>query len=196
MYIKRQHFTLIELLVVLTLIALIAGVVGINSQKALYHQRFQSEVSEFADRLRLAQNLMLVADSDVHFIVEANDKGIKYRIETDTPFSPHFDRFIKQEGTLKAVHHVSHNAGKGGIIDLKFLSKGSVMTPGNIQLVSGKQGSENLFEANIMLHGFPSPIVISEKKVIEDLEPNKNANLTRIMVQEIQMVNHEKKVSP
>ncbi len=196
MYIRRQYFSLIELLVVLTLIAAIAGVVAINSQKALYQQHFQSEVTEFADRLRLAQNLMLVADSDVHFVVEANDKGIKYRIETDTPFSPHFDRFIKKEGSLKAIHHVSHAAGKDGIIDLKFLSKGSVMTPGNIQLVSGLKGKEYLFEANIMLHGFPSPIVVTEKKQNEEFASNYDANLTRIMIQEIQMVNYEKNVSP
>lgn len=186
---KRRHFSLIELLVVLTIIALVAGAVGINSQKAMRHQRFQSEVSEFADRLRLAQNLMLISDADVHVKVESTPSGINYHIETDAIFPKSFDKFIKKIGTLKSVHHLSHIDGHGGKIDLRFLSKGDIMTQGNLQFST----NDKAFIADIMLTGAPGAISTDKKK--EDNEKSV-VDVTRLMIQEIQMVNNENKITP
>ena len=197
---KRLHFTLIELLIVLTIIALIAGVVGINIQKALRDQRFKSEVAAFVDRLRLAQDMMLIVDADVHFKIEANDteKVIKYWIETDKPFSTTFDPFIKKVCCLKTTHHVSHALGKDGIIDLKFLSKGSVMSYGNIQLFSGiKNDPTSLLAANIMLNGYPSPIFSTERKQNDETNDltSSDATITQATIHEIQMINIGKNAS-
>lgn len=190
---KCRQFTLIEMLVVITIIALIAGVVGINSQKALNEQRFQSEVATLVDRLRLAQDLMLLVDADVHFKIEANENAIKYWIETEKQFSPQFDTFIKKVSVLKAIHHVAHPLGKDGVIDLKFLSKGSVISSGNLQL-STVYNSDNFLIANIPLNGHPSPISSILKKKDDDLSEllMADTHLTHSTIQEIQMVNHAK----
>lgn len=197
---NRLRFTLIELLIVLTIIALIAGVVGINIQKAMRDQRFKSEVATFVDRLRLAQDMMLIAGADVHFKVEANEaeKQIKYWIETDKSFSKAFDPFIKKVCFLKTTHRVSHASGKDGLIDLKFLSKGSVMSSGNIQLYGGKFQDATHLATNVMLNGYPSPIFSSEKIQNSDTSEigKQDANITTITIHEIQLINSGKKNAP
>jgi len=198
---NKLQFTLIELLIVLTIIALIAGVVGINIQKALRDQRFKSEVSAFVDRLRLAQDMMLIVDADVHFKIEANDteKVIKYWIETNKPFSKSFDPYIKKVCSLKTTHHVSHALGKDGIIDLKFLSKGSVMSSGNIQLFSGiKNDPTSLLGSNIMLNGYPSPIYSTERLIQDQLNDftTTDSTITQTTMHEIQMINSGKNATP
>lgn len=198
---RHKSFTLIEMLMVLSIIALIAGVIGINMQKAFRDQRFKSELAGFVDHLRLAQDLMLIADADVHFKIEANEseRSIKYWIETDKPFAKHFERFLKKVGTLKTIHHVSHVSGKDGLIDLKFLSKGSVLTSGNIQLSAAKNSEEkNTLIANVMLKGYPGPIFSSNAKNSELLETQETDDSSQILatIQEIQMINNAKKQTP
>jgi len=197
MKLKRLQFTLIEMLIVLSIIALVAGVIGINAKKALRDQHFKSELSAFLDRLRLAQDLMLIADADVHFKIEANEseKAIKYWIETDQTFSKQFDRMIKKVGVLKTIHHVSHASGKDGLIDLKFLSKGSVISSGTIQLSSViKNNRASALIAYIPLKGYPGPIHTSHDKEKEDSPDilNKDMQLIQSTIQEIQAIEYEK----
>lgn len=185
---------------VIAIIMLVAGVVAINAQKALKDQQFRTETSAFVDRLRLAQNLMLIAKADVHFKIEANEteKSIKYWIETDREFSPSFEKYIKKVAVFKTVHHVSHASGKDGIIDLKFLSGGSTMSSGNIQLSCGNiHDPLNPHIANINLNGYPSPIFSSRKKQEEGQDFNtKDRELSQATIQEIKAITYAKTTTP
>ncbi len=196
MIIRRLHVTLIETLIVISLIALIAGVVGINVVKAMRHQRFHSEVAEFTDRLRLAQNLMLLVQADVHFKIQANEaeKKITYWIEQDKPLSKQFEAFVQKKGHLKAIKHVAHASGKDGIIDLQFLSGGSVMSSGNIQISAKTHDKKNPLIANILLKGYPSPIyATSDKDAAENPDQIEDAQITQSTLAEIQMIANLKK---
>jgi hypothetical protein len=185
---------------VISIIMLVAGVVAINSQKALKDQRFQTEAMNFVDRLRLAQNLMLIGNADVHFKIEANEaeKSIKYWIETDRPFPKSFDNYIKKVSVLKTIHHVAHPQGKDGLIDLKFLSGGSSMTSGNIQLSCGNiHDPANPYVAYITLNGYPSPIFSTTKKPVEVQDfSNKDRELSQATIQEIRAINYAKTTAP
>lgn len=188
---RRLHVTLIETLIVISLIALIAGVVSINAVKAMNYQRFTSEVAEFTDRLRLAQNLMLIAGQDVHFKIQANEseKEIAYWIETNQFLEKSFESFIKKKGRLKAIKHIAHASGKDGIIDLKFLSGGSVMSSGNIQISTKSHDKKKPLIANIMLKGYPSPIYSTTgKKVFETIDQTEDNLITEKTYAEIQMI--------
>ena len=84
--IRRVPFTLLEILLVLSLIALIAGLVGISVHKMYISQRFRNEVSLVVDQLRLAQDMMLILDTDVH-VIFSEDKAGNYntiKIESET----------------------------------------------------------------------------------------------------------------
>lgn len=192
MKLKKQSFTLIEILIVFSIITFISGFIGINIQKALHDQRFKNEVDEFVGRLKLAQDLMLIADADVHFKVQASDaeKQIKCWIETDKPLPKKLNELIKKVSIFKAIRRVSHESGKDGIIDIKFLSKGSVMSSGNIELSTFVKNETNTYLIrNILLKGYPSPIYATEKKEIhEGSLTNQDALMNEIMIQEVRMI--------
>ncbi|HRD56304.1 MAG TPA: prepilin-type N-terminal cleavage/methylation domain-containing protein [Parachlamydiaceae bacterium] len=192
---KTYRFTLAEMLIVLMLIGIVAGAISINLRKALHTQRFWSEVAKFTNHLQLAQDLMLIAEADIHFKIEANDqeKMIKYWIETDKLFSKAFDSFIKKPYVLKTVHHISYPNSKEGLIDLKFLSKGSTLSSGNVQLSANLSKKEALI-ANITLSGYPGPISYAqEKKQENEKSSQQDAHLTESVIQEILTVQNEKK---
>lgn len=194
--IKQFAFTLVETLIVLTIVAIVASVVTINAKSALRNERFQSEVVEFVELLKLAQDLMLIANADVHVKIQADEKekAIKYWIETDKPLLKSFDSLIKKTRFLKTVHHVAYSPSKEGLIDLKFLSNGSVMSSGNIQLSSKLPNDDSsLLIANIMLKGSPSPIFSTKKLLNEESADfmNKDAALIQMTIQEIQMIQNE-----
>ncbi|QLH36565.1 MAG: type II secretion system protein [Parachlamydiaceae bacterium] len=71
---SKRFFTLIELLIVLMVLALASGVIGFSVHRALREQRFKTEVELVADSLRLAQNLMLIMNADVHVTFKADEK--------------------------------------------------------------------------------------------------------------------------
>jgi len=193
--IRLQRYTLVETLIALTIIALIASVVAINAKKAVRKERFQSEVAEFVDTLRTAQDLMLIAGADVHVKIKEDkgEKAIKYWIETDTPLVKAFDPLIKKIKFLKTIHHVAYKGSQEGLIDLKFLSNGSMMSSGNIQLSSIIQNdSSSILIANIMLNGRPNPIFSTERLLSKDLDlMNKDATLIQMTSQEILMIQNE-----
>lgn len=188
--IRRYSFTLVETLIVLTIVALVASVVTINAKKAMRSMRFQQEVSQFVESLRVAQDLMLIANADVHVKIKAEESGIKYWIETDKPLLKALEAHLKKTKVFKTVHHVVHASGKEGLIDLKFLSNGFVMSSGNIQLSSViNNDPSSLLIANIFLKGFPSPIFSSQKvgsNEITDLK--KETELIQMTFHEIQMI--------
>lgn len=182
----KRHVTLVELLIVIAIIGSVAGVVGISIQKALREQRFKNEVEEFVSTLRLAQNLMLITDADIHVkVVEAgDDKGIAYAIESDRKLPEGWDRELKRAPkTFKAIHHVSYDQASGGALDLHFFSNGAVMSQGNIALsTADTKHPAYALVRYIWLPGYPAPI----RAHLEPKENNSgNSDITAITVQEI-----------
>ncbi len=161
----RRCFTLIETIIVITIIALVAGVVAVNIGKAYQQQRFQSEVAMVVETLRLAQDLMLILQDDVHVIFTQNDKGIVFWLETRSPLAKNWESVVKRSHkTLKAVHAVKfldqlQGPVRMGELDIKFLSGGTVMSKGVVRLSSTDDDTKrNALRSAILLYGFPHPI--------------------------------------
>ena len=163
---KNRYFTLLETMLVITIISLISGVVAINVRKAYQQQQFRSEVAMVVETLRLAQDLMLILQDDVHVIFTQNDKGIVFWIETKSPLAKNWDAVIKRSHkSLKAVHAVKfldelQMPTKMGELDIKFLSGGTVMSRGVIRLAStDDDNAKDALRSAICLYGYPHPIV-------------------------------------
>ncbi len=195
---KRHFFTLLELMLVLSVIALVAGVIGVNINKALREQRFKTEVSVVVDQLRLAQNLMLILDSDAHLFMASDRNGtsIKMWVELDdTGNHQWIERFKQNPKILKTIQFVEFNdelknQNKTGMIDIKFLSGGMVMSKGIIRLSTSQSKSFlGSLEKFICLTGTPKPIQSgSESKnecLIETVFNSNDETLTLHTQQEI-----------
>lgn len=171
---RRSHFTLLEIMIVLTILSVIGGLIVINVNKALNEQRFRTEVSLVVDELRLAQDLMLILGTDIHFKVsEAKDsKEIIYWLEFDYPLPKPWEHELKRKHKgLRTIHLVdfhdqlAHEKTKGQF-DVRFMSGGMVMSRGVVLLSESSENPppQNALTRYIVLPGHPSPIFSQSEK--------------------------------
>ncbi len=149
-------------MVVMAVISLIAGVVGININKSVQEQRFRSEVSQVLDKLRLAQNFMLISNEDVKVHFKNSEGGIKYWLSFQCPARTGWDREMTRESpVLTAIRRIEFDGAEkesaNGELSLKFLSGGMVMSRGVLKLSTGEGRSYN-DERYVCLQGFPAAI--------------------------------------
>lgn len=196
---KRRFVTLVELLLVITVLLMVAGLVAINIRRAFFEQRFRTEVSAVVDTLRLAQDLMLLLNSDVHVLFAGDPKGgIKFWIDVEKPLSGTWEKELKRKRpNLTAIHAVEMDDRTSDIkvkdqLDIKFLSGGSIMSKGVLSLYSDEnKDREGVLKSFICLPGYPQPIQSSTLETkLEDCMSPKEAEeveqLTRDMLSEIQ----------
>lgn len=159
---KQQSFTLLEILIVITILGLIAGLIGVNMYKVTRQQKFQQEVDLVVNKLRLAQDLMLIFHGDVHvkFSEREDDKGIDLTLILDHEVPNPFSQQLQQPYKLTSIYS-PYLDGSGSPIDIKFLSNGSVMTKGELSLSSSSSNRKIAITRYINLPGYPAPIYAS-----------------------------------
>jgi hypothetical protein len=161
--IYHRHFiTFIEILMIITILILTLGLIGVNIRDLVKQQRFKSEVALVVDQLRLAQDLMLVLNTDaiVKFWKEGN--GINYHVNLESVLSKGWQKELSRtHSNLKAITIIEFDDTGSGVkkaglpLDLNFLSGGSVMSQGTLRFAAEGGG----LEAYICLPGYPRPIV-------------------------------------
>jgi type II secretory pathway pseudopilin PulG len=189
----RRYLTLIEMIVVMTIISFVAGVVGINVSKAMQEQRFRTEVALVLDKLRLAQNLMLILNEDVKVQFKSLDQGVQYNLSFQCPLNKGWDKELsRQTQPLTAIRKASFREfGKGTSLkdfSLNFLSGGMVMSRGVLTLSTGN-GYSYKDKRYICLHGYPRPMTavssIKQLPCLEAQEIRKDEQLTQYVMPEI-----------
>lgn len=160
---KRRFFTIMEILFVIALLGVLAGLVAINVRKAVANQRFYSNVADVLNTLRLAQQLMLILNSDVKvkFFELPNNGGIQYSIDFEDQLSPEWKREIQHKHPpLQLVFDYTPAdpeapRGKGGEV-LRFFSGGSVMSQGILRLSTHLDpNAPGALNGYICLPGYP-----------------------------------------
>lgn len=163
----KRHITLIEMLITISIIAIIAGAVGINIRRALVDQRFRSETAHVADTLRLAQDLTLILGTDTHVKFKQGKQGIEYWMQVENGLSKEGKKLLQRPPkTLKAIHSVFFHDERfpfsPGEVDIRFLSGGFVMSRGVLYLSTHENAQETSAERRaICLFGYPHPITVS-----------------------------------
>ncbi|MES2345225.1 MAG: type II secretion system protein [Chlamydiota bacterium] len=131
----KKTFTLIELFIALSVLLLVAGVIGWNVKGAIDHHRFLGSVDRFAVQLRELQALALSYQSDME--VEFSRKGelISYMRKTDEPLT------ILDRGrvSLDGVTEVLFNGKKRDILKFNVLSTGRIEPPGVLRFQQKKE---------------------------------------------------------
>jgi prepilin-type N-terminal cleavage/methylation domain-containing protein len=171
---SRRHFTLLEILIVLALIGLVSGVAAVSINKMFTHQRFRNEVELVLEHLRLAQDLMLILDSDLHLVFAEDRSGGKNTIilESETKLPPEVQKEIaRKPGSLTLIKGIFFKDQLGkepvkGKIDIAFLSNGAVMSKGVMRLSSSDSENppSNALQSYICLPGYVRPIFSYESK--------------------------------
>lgn len=171
--IRRRYITLVELLIVIFVLAMAVGVIGFNIHRALREQHFKTEVELVVDYLRLAQNLMLIMNADTHVVFKSaeNEKANLMTLEVDGNISDPLIKLVAlKPKRLEYIYLIefydknkTHN--EPGKIDVKFISKGSVMSKGVMHLATNEKSDERGAIARyICIPGYPKPIYSTLKK--------------------------------
>ena len=200
----RHPLTLVELLLVLAILGIAVGWIGMNAAKALRNQRFQTEVSEVVDLIRLAQNLSLsFHQSAIVRFTTSGEHGIEQKLIFDTPMPGNWNGVLSKKGKLfKHIHGMTFPDAlrlpheDPHAIEVKFLSGGSRISKGIITLsTSSTHRASGAIERFIVLSGYPGPIqsyaTLEEAK--RQLEQDKTLDeaLTLHTVEEIQQYRNQ-----
>ncbi len=171
--IEKRPLTLFELLIVMLILSFVGGAVAIGFKNATTEQNFKTEVSKVVDSLRLAQELMSVIPGEkVHLIFKEERDGNYFFIELDTPLEEgSLKKQISKHQRLKTIKGVffkdtlNYPTTKG-TIDIKFYSKGMVMSQAILRLASSSEENppSNTLQVYIPLVGFPRPIEVFDSK--------------------------------
>lgn len=185
---RKRYVTMIEILLVIAVLVMSVGVIGFNIFKAVREQRFLTEVSQMVDELRLAQNLMLIMNTDVRMKIISEGNVNKYWLESDQRVTTGWEGEMKRKPKeLKYVQFVDFQDGLNkdtvtGSAEVRFLSGGMVMSRGWMRLSNATKDGPGVLVRYVHLPGYPSPIVsVSEIKELQEVDQD----LTDIMKLEV-----------
>jgi hypothetical protein len=188
---RRFYFTLLEMILVISLASLVAGAIGINIWNAKRKYNFDSEVSIVVNQLRLAQDLMLILDADLHLkFTQEEGADITYRLESEKELPWEWEQEIKRKHKpLRAIRSIVFNT-KEKVLDLPFLSGGSNMPQGLLIFSSDSNlDSSKALKSYILFSGHPKPIEDVRTPPTTDQigrVSEHNYKLTKMMQDEIQ----------
>ena len=163
----------------ITLLSFITGILSVSISSVVQKQRFQTDASIVLDKLRLAQDLMLLTNADVTVTLTSQENGTSLDFKIDSPLTKEFRNYLEKNSKL-SIDSIAFDTQKSPIT-LEFLSGGSLMSQGVLTLSSS---SNKRF---ICLKGFPHPIVFTDEKACSlSTDPFFEARLTEITRQQIE----------
>lgn len=173
------------------LVALTAGVLGLSVQKLIHEQRFRTESGIVLESLRLAQDLMLIADSDVHlnFTKDPRTGGMLIAFNLEKPLTAGWAKEVmRQRKPLESIRffeYVDQRLGTRQVnqVQLQFLSGGAVMSQGTLRIADNEYTST--YQSFFCLPGYPSSIVSAPGQCDFRGEREMNERLTEGIQREI-----------
>lgn len=189
---RRLHFTLLELLIVLAIIATLAGVIGINVTNAIREQRFRSEVDAIVDKLRLAQDLMLIFHSniDVRIATNENQKGFLIELVPEVVLPLPWLKEVMKPKELLYIHSISFSGLQSEVNELRlhFRSGGSSMSKGALHLSTADHPGPGVLTQYVVLTGSPAPIQVSSTPPEESLNTTEESFYRELTVRTIEAI--------
>lgn len=173
---RKSYFTLLEIMVVLLIISLGIAATGVKIKEMYQKQRFYSEAQQVLSHLSLAQDLMLIMDTDVqvHFSQKkGKNNELQVWLNVEKPIEEKWARFVERKLSLTAIHSLEFNGKIDKELTLQF-SLGK-MSQGRLVLYEKEQKRGEEAEKSIIdLVGYPSPLVIGSNNNHESLNNRSN----------------------
>lgn len=173
--IRKSCFTLLELMVVLFIISFGVVLTGVKIQDVYQEQRFLSETQQVLSHLAMAQDLMLIMDTDVkvHFSPEKKNHNIEVWLEIEKPLDESWARLVERKLPLSAIRSIEFGGATTKELTLQF-SFGK-MSKGELILIEGDNPRDkNRKEFAIDLVGYPSPIRKKNGELKEESKTEKS----------------------
>ena len=172
----RRTFTLIEMMIVFALISVIAVVVGVNIQQLLAEQRFKTSAASLLDRFQMAQQLMIILDSDVKVQISKDRDGIwKAIVSVEKNLSGAMKEALEKNPELTNVQSIGFFDPNGRLIDDEILIQFSSLTQTISRGVLVLSAYDTIDEEGplrrmITFTGIPRPLQLSERAEVNRSE--------------------------
>lgn len=156
--VRKSCFTLLEILVVMMLISIGVVVTGLKIQDIYHEQRFNSETRQVINHLSMAQDLMLIMDTDVfvRFSPDEKKESIKMWLEVEKPLDQPWRRLVERRIPLTSIRSIEFDGTPSKKLTLQFslgkMSKGMLILK---EEENSKKKKER--KLNVELLGYPSP---------------------------------------
>lgn len=161
---KPRFLTLLEMVIVIGILAIMATLVTFNIAGMFREQRFRTSVELVLDRMQLAQNVMLILNSDVEIAFDKNeDEQYICTIDVEKPLPKHLAGIVAQSLTLDGIETITFNDSTDEIT-LKYQALKKEIPRGVLIMRSGED-----LQANIPIYGYPHPVTLSDQ---EKLSPD------------------------
>jgi len=102
----KRHMTLIELMIVIGLLSLVMGVIGLGIGTAVSTERFRASTGMLVDKLRLAQDIMLILRSSVRMELQQQDSGLLVTLHTEEGLTPALVTATSQPVLITGIHQL------------------------------------------------------------------------------------------
>jgi hypothetical protein len=171
----KRCFTLLELLIVLFIISFGIILTGVKIKGLYQEQCFISETQQVMSHLAMAQDLMLIMDTDVQVHFASNKEGdpIQVWLEIEKPFEKPWADLIERKLSLTAIRSLTFN-GDPLVKELPLQFSLGKMSEGKLILFEGKQDkAQTRFEIELL--GYPSPI--GKKVLLKDQTKSEKSEL-------------------
>jgi type II secretory pathway pseudopilin PulG len=177
--VKKSYFTLLELLIVLFIISFGVILTGVKIKEVYREQRFLSAAHQVLNHLAMAQDLMLIMDTDVQVKIapDQEKEHLTIWLEIEKPIEEPWARLMERKLSLAAIQSFEFEGSRKKELTLQF-SLGQ-MSKGTLILFEEEQGKGHRSEKRefkITLLGYPSPIGAPEK-VIEEQKKSERSEL-------------------
>ena len=180
-----RSMTLIEIVIVLAVLSMVIGVVGFNLANMAQQERFRAGSTFLVDRLQLAQDIMILFETDVKAILTKQENTLGFRLELDSSriqgtALEGVIRPINIPGITAFTFTDARGVSQADRIELLFMSRGTKMSRGTLML-TGAPGNEDLTRY-ITLSGYPRVIRYASEPEQDDLIPNLSEQLYPVEV--------------
>lgn len=189
---SRRFLTLLELLIVISILAITASVLTFNIAGIFRDQRFRADVEKVVDKLQMAQNVMLILNSDVTVSIAKNDQDqYVMKLKAEKPLPLHLDKIAEKKVVLDGINEITFNDEKDSIV-LEFKALKHVVPTGILTMKVDEE-----LESSVTLFGYSHPIVIGKKEILSTEEiQNESALLYPKEVRELWQQKLEAKEEP
>lgn len=152
MFYRKNFFTLVELLIVLCLIGVAATLTGIKTYAMYKEQRFLSESQQILHQLAMAQDLMLILDTDVEVkLLKDPQQQVVSKIFVEKPLPKAWKKLIEKPLILTAIDTYQFEQSTNQPLTLHF-SLGQ-MSQGFLYVKSSSNQKKAIY-----LAGYPKPL--------------------------------------
>lgn len=156
---RKNYFSLLELLIVVFLLSFGIALTGVKIKEIYQEQRFYSDAQQVLSHLMMAQDLMLIMDTDVEVKLAKNPETHQLQIwlEVEKPIEEMWSkRFIERKVPLSAIHSWDLKEKNSLKSHKTILFSLGQMSKGILTLYEGEKHDEREFQ--IELTGYPVPL--------------------------------------